>query len=199
MPYGLGYAVGLAEDFAGSDPFAVCLGDCIIKSSNPTDAGPKAVPSLLKRLIHTHENHNAAATIAFEEVPLEKVSRYGIASPTDTVGEKFQLDDIVEKPPRETAPSNLAVAARYIFEPEIFDCIKQTKPGLGGEVQITDAIRLLLRREHTVWGVKLGKNESRYDIGGFAGYFKTFFDFAIEDEDAGEEFKQYVQKRLTDL
>ena len=154
---------------------------------------------LLKRLINTHENHKSAATIAFEEVPMEKVSRYGIASPVDAVGEEFQLDDIVEKPQRETAPSNLAVAARYIFEPKIFDCIRQTKPGLGGEIQITDAIRLLLSRGHPVWGVRLGKNEARYDIGGFAGYFRTFFDFAIEDEDAGEEFKQYAQKRLIDL
>ena len=184
LPYGLAYAVGLAEDFVGAEPFLVCLGDCIVQSC-----------ALLERLIHTHETHNAAVTIAFEEVPLEKVSKYGIARPRGAVGEEFQLDDIVEKPPRESAPSNLAVAARYIFEPEIFPCIKQTQAGVGGELQITDSIRLLLRNERPVWGARLRKDEIRYDIGGFAGYFKAFFDFALADEEVGEEFRQYIRRK----
>ena len=122
LPYGLAYAVGLSEGFVGDDPFVVCLGDCIIGYDSE-----KQEPALLERLIHTHKTHNAAATIAFEEVSLEKVSRYGIAKPRDLAGEEFQLDDIVEKPAREEVPSNLAVSARYIFEPEIFSCIKQTQ------------------------------------------------------------------------
>jgi UTP--glucose-1-phosphate uridylyltransferase len=186
LPYGLAYAVGLSEGFIGHDPFLVCLGDCIIKSG---DSG-----SLLKRLIHTHETHNAAATIAFEEVSLEKVSGYGIASPSGPAGEEFQLDDIIEKPPRERAPSNLAVAARYVLEPEIFFYIRQTRPGAGGELQLTDAIRLLLKDGRPVWGVKLGKDEVRYDIGGFIGYFKAFFEFSLADEDFGEEFGEHVRE-----
>ncbi len=196
LPYGLAYAVGLAENFVGDDPFIVCLGDCIIKSdgSDQTDTG--SALTLLERLVHIHESHNAASTIAFQEVPLEAVSRYGIAKPCGMVGEDFQLEDIVEKPSREKAPSNLAVAARYVFEPEIFSCIRETQPGVGGELQITDSIRLLMENGRPVWGGKLRKDEVRYDIGGFAGYFKAFFDFALMDEDVGEEFRQYTRRRL---
>ncbi len=197
LPYGLAYAIGMAEDFVGSEPFLVCLGDCIIGSDDSrTNLGP--APALLGRLIQAYKNRNAAATIAFEEVPPERVSKYGIAKPSGTVGEDFQLTDIVEKPSRESAPSNLAVAARYLFKPEIFHYIRQTKPGLKGELQITDSIRLLLKDENPVWGVPLRKEETRYDIGGLAGYFKAFFDFAITDEEVGEEFRHYTRRRLMD-
>ncbi len=192
LPYGLAYAVSLAEGFADNEPFLVCLGDCIIKTSSAN--------SLLRRLIHTHETRNSAVTIAFEEVSPEKVSRYGIAKPGASIvdqvlPEEFQLDDIIEKPSREKAPSNLAVAARYVLEPEIFSYVKQTQPGAGGELQLTDAIRLLLKSGRSVWGVKLGE-EVRYDIGGFPGYFKAFFEFSLADEDFGEEFRQYTRQRL---
>ncbi len=192
LPYGLAYAVSLAEGFVGNEPFLVCLGDCIIKNSSTN--------SLLRRLIHTHKTYNSAVTVAFEEVSPEQVSRYGIANPGGGIAdrvfpEEFQLHDIVEKPSREKAPSNLAVAARYVFEPEIFSYIKQTQPGAGGELQLTDAIRLLLKSGHPVWGVKL-KNEVRYDIGGFSGYFKAFFEFSLADEDFGKEFGQYMKQRL---
>lgn len=184
LPYGLAYAIGLSEGFVNNETFIVCLGDCIMKSNSSN--------LLLKRMIQTHEMHNAAATIAFEEVPLEKVCKYGIASPLSAVGDEFQLGDIVEKPCPKKSPSNLAVAARYIFEPEIFSYIRQTPEGHGGEIQITDAIRLLLKDGRNVWGVKLQENEARYDIGGFAGYFKAFCDFALLDEEVGEEFRQYI-------
>ncbi len=189
LPYGLAYAVGISEGFVDNDPFLVCLGDCIIKSNNPG--------SLLKRLIHTHERHNAAVTIAFEEVALEKVSRYGIAKPGGTIGEEFQIHDIIEKPPSGKAPSNLAVAARYIFEPEIFSCIKQTSPGVGGELQLADSIRLLLEKGTTAWGVRLTEGEVRYDIGDFEGYFRAFLDFSLADQDFGEGFKQYVRELVS--
>jgi len=191
LPYGLAYAVGLSEGFVGNDPFVVCLGDCIIRSR-----GSEQEPALLERLIHAHETHNAAATIAFEEVPPENVSRYGVARPRGIAGADFPLDDIVEKPPREEAPSNLAVSARYVFEPEIFSCIKRTGPGAGGELQITDSIRLLLKDGRPAWGVKLREDEKRYDIGGFSGYFKAFFDFSLADEDFGEEFRKYARENL---
>ncbi|MFC1713340.1 UTP--glucose-1-phosphate uridylyltransferase [Candidatus Poribacteria bacterium] len=195
LPYGLAYAIGLAEDFVGTDPFLVCLGDCIIGSGDQVRSDLGAAPALLERLIHTHVTHKAAVTIAFEEVSWEKVSRYGIARPRGTVEEEFQLDGIVEKPPSESAPSNLAVAARYVFEPEILHYIRQTKPGVKKELQITDSIGLLLRDERPVWGVPLRKDEVRYDIGGFAGYFRAFFDFAMTDEEVGEEFRHYARRR----
>ena len=187
LPYGLAYAISLAKGFADNEPFVVCLGDCIIKSGSSD--------FLLKRMIESHGEHKASATIAFEEVPIEEVSKYGIAKPHITGLEEFQLNDIVEKPRKEDAPSNLAVAARYVFEPEIFSYIKQTQPGLGGELQITDSIRLLLKDNHPVWGVRLREDETRYDIGGFAGYFKAFFDFSASDEEFGEEFRKYVSEQ----
>jgi UTP--glucose-1-phosphate uridylyltransferase len=192
LPYGLAYAVGLSEGFVGDDPFVVCLGDCIVRSDDVTRK-----PALLDRLLYTHETHNAAATIAFEEVSSEKVSRYGIAKPRDSVGEEFQLDDIIEKPAREEAPSNLAVSARYVFEPEIFFAIGQTQPGAGGELQLTDSIRLLLKNKRPVWGVKLREDEVRYDIGNFPGYFRAFFDFSLADKDCGEEFRHYAREKLS--
>ena len=195
LPYGLAYALGLSEGFAGNDPFLVCLGDCIIKSVSSMRGQACGAPTLLERLIQTHEKHDAAATVAFEEVSPEKVSRYGIAEPGGPVGEEFRLDDIVEKPSAERSPSNLAVAARYIFEPEIFSHIKRTQPGVGGELQLTDSIRSLLKSGRPVWGVKLRKDEVRYDIGGFAGYFRAFFEFSLADEELGEEFRQYVSEK----
>jgi len=189
LPYGLAYAVSLAKGFTDNEPFVVCLGDCIIKSADPD--------FLLKRMIRTHEEHRASATIAFEEVPLEKASRYGVAKPYTMGLDEFQLGDIVEKPRQEDAPSNLAVAARYVSEPEIFSYIEKTQPGAGGELQITDSIRLLTGDDHPVWGVRLSKDEVRYDIGGFAGYFKAFFDFSVADEEFGAEFSRYVNKSVS--
>ena len=190
LPYGLAYAVGLSEGFVGDEPFLLCLGDCIIKSDGPG--------SLLKRLMHTHETLNAAATIAFEEVSQERVSKYGIASSECHIpGDRFKVDDIVEKPSPANAPSNLAVSARYVFEPEVFSCIRKTQPGVGGELQLADSIRLLLKNGHPVWGVRLGKGEVRYDIGEFAGYFKAFFDFSLTDKDFGEEFSRHVRERCS--
>jgi UTP--glucose-1-phosphate uridylyltransferase len=188
MPYGLAYAIGLSEGFIGDEPFVVCLGDCIVKSKSPE--------FLLKRLIRSHKIHKASATIAFEEVPPHRVNKYGIAEVDGIIEEEFCLRNIVEKPPVETAPSNLAVAARYVFEPEIFSHIKNTQPGIGGEFQITDSIRSLLRAGNSVWGVKLKEDELRYDIGNFIGYFRAFFDFSLDDEDFGEEFKSYVREKM---
>jgi UTP--glucose-1-phosphate uridylyltransferase len=191
LPYGLAHAVGLSEGFVGNEPFVVCLGDCIINSGHSD--------FLLKRMIQTHKERKAFATIAFEEVPMEKVSKYGIArlytESLSTGIEEFQLHDIVEKPRQEEAPSNLAVAARYVFEPEIFSYIKQTQPGINNELQLTDSIRMLLKDGYPVWGVRLRKDEKRYDIGGFSGYFKAFFDFSIKDKEFGEEFTEYVKSR----
>lgn len=186
LPYGLAYAIGLSEGFVSGEPFVVCLGDCVIKSS--------VTGSLLKRLIYVHEKHNAMATIAFEEVSWDEVEKYGIAKPVGSAGDEFQLEDIIEKPCRIKATSNLAVAARYVFQPEIFSYIRQTPSGKKGEFQITDSIRLLLNDGHLVWGAKLEKDEIRYDIGGFAGYFKAFFDFSVADEDYGEEFRKHIRE-----
>ena len=106
------------------------------------------------------------------------------------------MEDLVEKPSISEAPSNLAVAARYVFSPRIFQFIDRTPPGKGGEIQITDSIRLMIGQGYPVWGVKLAEGEKRYDIGNFKSYYEAFFDFSLFDPELGEQFRRYVLRRL---
>ena len=185
---GTAHAIGLAESFVDGDSFVVCLGDSIIKSERPG--------SFLSRLMKTHERRKASVTIAFQEVAAHDVVKYGIASPDPANREdwEFRLRGLVEKPAVEDAPSNLAISARYVFGPEVFDAIRKT-PQKKGEYQITDSIRLLMDK-HEVWGLKLGPGEKRFDVGGFESYFKAFLTFALEDEEAGESFRRYAAEIL---
>ena len=166
----------------------MCLGDSIIKSEQPG--------SFLKRLMATHLDKKAGVTIAFQEVAKKDVVRYGIAAPEPEYAGKpaFKLIGLVEKPSVEEAPSNLAISARYVFSPKIFDAIRETPPK-GKEYQITDSIRLLMR-DAEVWGLKLQPGEKRYDIGGFESYFRTFLTFAFEDEKYGDSIKKYATELL---
>jgi len=186
---GTAHAISLAENFVDDEPFVVCLGDSIIKSEEPG--------SFLKRLIKTHEARNAVVTIAFQEVKPEDVVKYGIAvlDPEHSEDSEFRLSGLVEKPSVDVAPSNLAISARYVFSPEIFDAIRET-PLRSGEYQITDSIRLLMN-SHEVWGLKLEPGEQRFDVGGFESYFKAFLAFALEDEEAGEAFRDYASWLLS--
>ena len=185
---GTAHAISLAENFSNGDPFAVCLGDSIIKSEQPG--------SFLKRLMATHEKRDASVTIAFQEVKPEDVVKYGIASPdTEHIeNSEFRLKGLVEKPTVDEAPSNLAISARYIFGPEVFDAIRKT-PMKNGEYQITDSIRLLMDYSE-VWGLRLGPGEKRFDVGGFESYFKAFLTFALADEEVGESFRDYAMDLL---
>jgi UTP--glucose-1-phosphate uridylyltransferase len=189
-PTGLADAVGKAEHFVGDEPFIVCLGDALIQSESPG--------SVLRNMIETFTSKGAGATLLFETVPPQAVNRYGIAHPKGEVDAIFELQDLIEKPRVEEAPSHLAVAARYVFSPEIFDYIRQTPPGSGNEIQLTDSIRLMLQAGHGVWGVKLGAGEKRYDIGNFRNYFEAFFDFALADEEFGQVFREYAEHALRD-
>lgn len=186
-PYGLACAIKLSEGFVNGEPFVVCLGDCIIKSDYNEPP--------LKRMIDMHIRYNSSATIIFEKVPWDNVSRYGIAKPYRVIGDEFLLDDIIEKPSKESAYSNLAVAGRYVFNPEIFRYIDQIKPGRGGEYQLTDAIKLLISYKYSVLGLRLKENEKRYDIGNLLSYFKAFFDFSISDEVFGEDFRKFIMEK----
>ena len=181
-------AIRLAESFVDGEPFVVCLGDSIIKSEYPG--------SFLKRLMETHETREASVTIAFQEVNRENVIRYGIADPEPAHfgNPEFRLRGLIEKPSVDDAPSNLAISARYIFGPEVFDAIGDT-PIKNGEYQITDSIKLLMKT-HEVWGLKLGPGEKRFDVGGFESYFKAFLTFALEDEEVGQSFRQYITDLL---
>ena len=148
----------------------------------------------MERLVNTHEDRKASVTITFQAVKREDVVKYGIAlpDPDQIEDSQFRLRGLVEKPSVEEAPSNLAISARYIFSPEIFDAIRET-PQTNGEYQITDSIRLLM--EHgEVWGLRLGPGEKRFDVGGFESYFKVFLTFALEDEEVGDAFRQYAME-----
>ena len=203
---GLGHAILCAEPFISNEPFVVALGDSII--------GMHGQNRIVERMTECYHKHHADAVIAFEEVPSSEVFQYGIAQPkksmvaTDTstgtantshadtqTKEFFEVEDLIEKPAVELAPSNLAIAARYILKPGIFDALRRTKPGVGGEIQLTDAIRLMMQEGATVYGVRLNEDETRYDIGNFGSYFKAFTEFALADKKFGEELHQYLKMR----
>lgn len=183
---GLGHAVSKAEPFVGKHPFVVALGDSII--------GMNAKSNVVARMKDCFVQNGADAVVAFEEVPQSEVFRYGIAQPMNGSADIFQLADVIEKPDVDAAPSNLAIAARYVFSPAIFDALRQTKPGKGGEIQLTDAIRHLLNDGRKVYGVCLGKDEQRYDIGNYGSYFRAFVEFALADEHHGDALRAHIEE-----
>ncbi len=184
---GLGHAIQCAEAFVGNEPFVVALGDSII--------GMHAKSDIVQRMIQCFRERKASAVIAFEKVSPEEVHRYGIAKPR-TDGEIFEIADLVEKPSRGEAASNLAIAARYVFAPAIFQAIKQTAPGRGGEIQLTDAMRLMMKGGAKLFGICLRPDERRYDIGNFQAYFRAFVEFALEDEKQGMALRRHLEGLL---
>jgi UTP--glucose-1-phosphate uridylyltransferase len=193
VPKGLAHAISMAEDFVGNEPFVVSLGDSIIRHAQES--------SLLARMIEIHERQGAAATVAVESVPEEQVHQYGIVKPRGKAvppdAEFFELESLVEKPSPGQAPSRMAIAARYVFAPDIFDAIRRTVPDSAGELQITDSIRNLIHQQKKVLAVPLAGSERRYDIGNFESYFRAFVDFAMEDEKYGYTLRQYLTKKMT--
>jgi len=189
IPAGLGHAVGCARDFVGNEPFIIALGDSIIYSTEKS--------FLLKRMVKQHEKDRSSFVIGTRRVAMEDVHRYGIIAPEGNEKEGVtRIKDLIEKPSSSNAPSNLAVAARYIMPPEIFDALDRTSPGKGGEIQLTDAIRLLLRDGISGYSVELTENEKRYDIGNFASYYEAFVDFALRDDKYGYQLRQYIVNKL---
>jgi UTP--glucose-1-phosphate uridylyltransferase len=166
---GLGDAVRHARQFAGGQPFLCQLGDAIFSGGDTSPA---------QQLIDAHREFGTAV-IGVEEVPAEKVERYGVVGGREVRPGVLKLDTIVEKPSAAAAPSRLAVAARYVLTPAIFTCLDETKPGKGGEIQLTDAIKLLLSRE-PVHAVVL--KARRHDIGSPLDWLKTNITFAARDE-----------------
>ncbi len=181
---GLGHAVLCARPLVGQQPFVVALGDSIIGLNAPSD--------IVRRMVEQFEQTQADFVVAFEEVPREDVFRYGIAKPKGPVGEVFELESLIEKPDVAEAPSNLAVAARYVFSPAIFDKLVETKPGKGGEIQLTDAIQLLLDEGGKGLGLRLRPDERRFDIGNFESYFRAFTEFALADPKYGPGLREFV-------
>ena len=188
VPAGNGDAVRLGKSFAGSDAFVVAWGDAVIRSP--------AAGSVLRCMMETHAQQDAACTIAVEYVPADRVTRYGIVRPVYESDTAFPIDDIVEKPSKETAPSRYAVSARYICGPGIFPALETTPRGRNGELWLADAIRNLLRKGGAVWCVPLGSGSRRYDIGTPLTYWEAFADYALEDETDGADFQDILQRRL---
>jgi UTP--glucose-1-phosphate uridylyltransferase len=179
-PNGLGDAILRAENHIGNEPFAVLLGDDIIVNDKPCTA----------QLIENFEKYGRS-TLAVEEVPYEKLSSYGIIKGKPLNDSLYVLEDIVEKPSPEKAPSNIGAIGRYVFTPEIFDCIKKAGKGVGNEIQLTDGIRIL-NRSQTIYACRFkGK---RFDTGDRLGYVKSIIDFALENQNLKEDVLEYIRE-----
>jgi UTP--glucose-1-phosphate uridylyltransferase len=177
-PKGLGHAVAAAREHVGDQPFAVLLGDDIMHER----AG------VLDNMLRTFDTYRRSV-VAFKEVTPAEISSYGCATPEPVAENLIRLLDIVEKPSAEEAPSNLAVMGRYVFTPGIFDALDQVKPGKGGEIQLTDAIKILLTDEE-VYGWTF--THGRFDVGSKLDYLRATVELALEREDLGPQFRQYL-------
>jgi UTP--glucose-1-phosphate uridylyltransferase len=183
-PLGLGHAVLVAKDLVGDEPFAVLLGDVLIPGPNPAT----------KQLIEVYEATGTGA-IAVEEVPRDKTHLYGIVdgepAPQPPFGERLlRIRELVEKPKPENAPSNLAITGRYVLPPSIFECLERTKPGAGGEIQLTDGLRLLAK-EQGLWA--LIYEGISYDAGEKLGFLKATVEIALQNKAFGEAFRTYLK------
>ena len=177
-PMGLGHAVSVAEAFVGDEPFAVLLGDDIMIDGHP----------LLPEMLEVYERYGRSL-LAVTEVAREEVELYGIVSPEFLEDRLARVVSIVEKPAPDEAPSNLAAIGRYVLTPEIFDCLRETPPGKGGEIQLTDAINLLAQEQAVYAWVFEG---GRFDVGNKLDYLKATVEIAVEREDLGEEFRAFL-------
>ena len=179
---GLGDAIYYARHHTGNEPFAVLLGDTIIDSVIP----------VTQQLIDIYEQYQSTV-IAVETVPRDKVSRYGIVGGEALSDTLMRLDQLIEKPSIETAPSNLAIAGRYILTPEIYRSLEKTPKGKNNEIQLTDAMLHLLRTEslyaHTIEG-------KRYDIGNKLDFLKTTVDFALRRKEFAAPFLKYLRETV---
>jgi UTP--glucose-1-phosphate uridylyltransferase len=185
---GLGDAILCGENFAGEQPFVVALGDSIV--------GLNAQSGAVSRMVELFETKHASCVIAVEEVPAEETMNYGIIRADNSESGYYRVLNLVEKPKPGSAPSNLAIAGRYVFSPLVFDMIRRVKPDHRGEIQLTDAIQSMCEEGKRVLAVKLPANEKRYDIGNFPSYFETFVEFALADPVHGPEFRSTVERLL---
>lgn len=176
---GLGDAIYCAKKHVGNDPFVVMLGDTITKDTVPCT----------KQLIDIYEKYGKSV-IALEEVPDEKVERYGIIGGEEIEDSIYKIDKLVEKPPLRVAPSNLAIMGRYVLTPDIFDCIEKVEPGYGGEIQLTDALSKL----DEIYG-QVFKGES-FDIGNRIDWLKTSLKFALEDPEAKDTILEFIKNEI---
>lgn len=182
---GLGDAILCARSFIDDEPFAVLLGDDVVyNETNPA----------LRQMIDIY-NDLGATILGCQEVPLEKVSSYGIVAGVSVEGKNvLRVTNMIEKPSVEEAPSRTAVLGRYIITPDVFEVLARTEPGKGGEIQLTDAIQTMASREAVYAYCFKGK---RYDVGDKLGFLKATVEYALRRPDLGEPFRQYLTDLMT--
>ena len=178
-PLGLGHAVLQAKTIINDEPFAVLLADDLTDAKTP----------VLKQLISQHQKEQASV-IAIEDIPKDKTVQYGIVDVSDSKDHLYKINSIVEKPQPKDAPSTLGVIGRYVFNPEIFDCLEKIKPGKGGEIQLTDAIQMLLGKQSIFAYEFEGK---RYDCGDKLGFMKANIEFSKRHPEIGKEFTEFLK------
>lgn len=179
---GLGHAVYYARQFIGEEPFGVLLGDDIVQSKTPC----------LQQLTELYDEVQSSV-LAVMEVPEQDVNKYGILDAVEEKPGVYRVLDLVEKPPVGKAPSRLAIMGRYVLEPGIFPILADTKPGAGGEIQLTDALRVLCR-EKPIYG--LAFEGKRYDVGDKLGYLKATVEFALGRPELAAGLREYLQSLL---
>ncbi len=178
-PLGLGHAIYCAKSFVGKEPFAVMLGDDIVKSKKPC----------IKQLIEKYEEYDSTI-IGVQEVDKKEVNKYGIVKGAKLSDRLYRVEDLVEKPKVEEAPSDLAILGRYVISPAIFDILKNTEPGAGNEIQLTDGLKELSKHEVVYSYIFEGK---RYDVGNKLGFLQATVEFALEDKELGNAFREYLK------
>lgn len=184
-PKGLGHAVWCARNFIGDEPFAVLLGDDIVRAEEPCT----------KQLIKQYET-TGSSVIGVQTVKDEETNRYGIIDPISSDGRCYEVSNFVEKPALGTAPSNLAIMGRYVLTPEIFDFLEKQETGAGGEIQLTDAIQKL-NENQKVYAYDF--EGVRYDVGEKFGFVKTTVEMALENDEIKKELTDYLLEKVKDL
>lgn len=177
-PKGLGDAISHAKTFVGNEPFAVMLGDDIVDNEVPC----------LKQLINCYDRYKTSV-LGVQEVEECNISKYGIVNGIEIEDKLYKVSDMIEKPKAIEAPSNIAILGRYIITPDIFDILENTKPGKGGEIQLTDALKELTKQEAVYAYCFEGK---RYDVGDKLGYLQANIEFTLKRDDLREDFTKYL-------
>jgi len=183
-PLGLGHAVLVTKELVKDEPFAVILSDDLIISDVPC----------IKQMIEIYERYKCSV-IAVERIPKDEVKNYGVIAGKEIDEGVYQVTNLVEKPSAEEAPSNLAIVGRYILTPQIFSMLEKVKPGKGGEIQLTDGLKLLLEKEAIYTYEFKGK---RYDTGNKLGFLIASVELALQREGLGELFKEYLKSLKLD-
>ncbi len=178
-PLGLGHAIYCSKSFIGNEPFAVMLGDDIVKSKKPC----------IQQLIEKYEEFDSTI-IGIQEVDNKEVNKYGIIKGEKLTDSIYKVEDLIEKPKFEESPSNLAILGRYVISPGIFDILENVEPGAGNEIQLTDGLKELSKQEDVYSYIFEGK---RYDVGNKFGFLQATVEFALEDKELGEVFRKYLK------